>query len=909
ARIAGNDFSAGSVSAVGDPTAVILMSYNWWGSPDADAAEARIAHHFDSPTRPWVEYEPVLKRAPVPGMEFLDVAIGPTDIVLLAGEDDVTVRATVHNAGTVDVQDVAVRLRDLDTGAVIGSETVPAIGWFDNEQVTVHWPGAVEGSRLEVMLDPWDAIEEITNDNNTAVAVFGGGEDPSVFEVKARWDGDGDAFTFGRFVSGVELANRFTATVIDPDGARNVDRVTFELGPLGSITDDALRGGWKAEYDLGLLTGDTTLTVTAHDAQGNASEPWTGTVRVVPFPAWLGTPGEDDTFENGHYHLNTFYPEQLHLTHTVPSSWWVVGGKKSEFKLGLEMGVVAGLDTQRDVPIDHAFVFKLKLLGIEVFGYEADPFAFRVHQNVTVSFSGLAEGEYLTPAGLTGTLTVSDLSLLPGRFSIPEASYPVVVAGIPFTVAVGMDVDFAINAQLKVGWNTDTGSLQVLKGTYLEPVISAEPYVFGGIGVPKFNAGIRLGGELGLHYRLAYDSIDGLEDYAYGSFQINISLVATAIRRYTIGTLVIGPWTFGDVPPGSAAALGATGASDPPDVWAWPDVAADASGNVLLARVIDADEDPGEMDAEIAWALRDAEGTWSPPAAITADDRIDCDPAAAFDGDGGAVIVWVHNNIDPAVVDSTDYGVYLAAQEIYSSYWDGDSWSAPQAVTSDGVMDAQPEVAFLNGEGLLVWHRARTADSLDGDGLEIYYAAWDDQTHTWGAPASITADLRGDFSPGVAFAPDGEAAVVWVHDEDDDPATTRLRQARWNGSAWSVPASVPIPTLAGVREPRIASDSQGNMLLAWVANTGGGDILYTLTWDDTAGKWRNCSIVPDTPGLIDGLAIAAGADDHALLVWHGLDGQDDVFATVRGLTESDPWRPAGRITEDDAVEWMASAAF
>jgi len=738
---------------------------------------------------------------------------------------------------------------------------------------------------------------------------------PTVEGVTATWDANGDEQTFGRFVSGIPLVNTFAVTVDDPDGTETIDHVTFTLGHLDPVTDSDPADGWTADFDMGQLFGDTTLTVVGYDQDGYASEPWSGTVHVVPFPTWLGEPDDDDRFEDEHYHLGGFFPDELDLSHTIPQDWWTIGGKSSQFRLGVDLGLVAPLDARYDLPIEHEFVFELKILDHEVFGYNSDPLKFDLTDGVTLSFSGLADGDDLSLAGLSGSLVVSEWSPFPDdALSVPEVSrtifVPVGPVPIPITVALGMNFGIALDAELNLGLDLADRKIKVLPGTYLEPSVSAEPYIFGGLGVDWLNIGVEAGGELGLRYRGLYNSVDGYSDYAWGTFQINLRAVATAGEKHTLATWTVpsgGPWTFGNVPPSGEGPMGE--GDGHVVVLPWPNVAADGAGNVLLTRVVDADAAASQADPEIAYAMRDSSGTWSALNPVATNGLIESAPDAAFDGVGGAVVAWVANTIDPALVDTTDWGAYLQTQEIHSSYWDGTSWSAPQAVTSDAVMDGNPQIAFHNGDGLMVWEDAADTGSMDFGGFEVYYALWDKTAHTWGAPARLTNDNAGDWTPTVAFGPTGEAMAVWTHDSDGDPTTAALHYATWDGSSWSALAAVPLGSTHGVREPRIRHTSAGDVLLAWVGNEGGADILYTSVWDHTTASWAAPEAIPETPGLIEGLDLDISDSDEAVLVWHGWDGQSDLFATSRSLTTSDPWAPPVRITESVDGEWMASTMF
>ena len=76
-----------------------------------------------------------------------------------------------------------------------------------------------------------------------------------------------------------------------------------------------------------------------------------------------------------------------------------------------------------------------------------------------------------------------------------------------------------------------------------------------------------------------------------------------------------------------------------------------------------------------------------------------------------------------------------------------------------------------------------------------------------------------------------------------------------------------------------------------------------------SGLWTVVTIVPETPGVIDGLDLDISADDDALFVWHGWDGQHDLFSTSRNLGGSEPWAPPVRVTDNADGEWMTSTAF
>ena len=839
-----------------------------------------------------------------------DLQITESDVTLVPEGGGQRVTATVRNNGGVAASNVAVRFRDLNNSAVVGTQTIPTLAPYSQTDVSILWTPSAPDAVLEVMADPSDLIEETSNENNVAYASLATG----VAAVVAAYDEDSDPTRFGRYVSDIELLNTFEAVAAGP----NIDHVTFTLGSYIE-TDYSSYGGWTADFDMGQLAGDTTLTVAAYDSGSVLLDTWAGTVHVVDFPSWLGTADEDDSFDyiGSAYNLNGFFPEELQLSHTigdtdgdgiVDEDWLIIGGMESELRLGVDLGITAGLNTDQVIPVDYSFVFEAKVLDEQLFDYNNNPFDTTLSDDISVQFNPLVNADDFALEGLGLTMTLDRTSLFSDPITIAGPPMTIPIGPVPTVVEAGVRFDLELEAQLKLGLLG--GGIEVLEGTYFETIVTASPYVYGGVGVSLASAGVEVAGNLGLHYRFLYDSTNGPSDQKWGTFGLTFSAVAKlgwweARAEWSPENA---SWEFGDVPEG-VAALGAEAAAEGkrPDILPWPNVTADDSGNVLLTRVIDLDADPGEIDPEIFYAMRDATGTWTGLSAVAENDLIEGDSDGAFDGAGGAVVSWVANTIDPSLVETTPWETVLDTQEIYSAYWDGATWSTPQVVTSDTQSDGGPEVAFYNGQGLMVWEHAGGTSSTDLDGIEIMYSVWDDVGKVWGSPVALTSDTEGDWAPTLAFDNNGNAMAVWVHDDDSDPLTADLRYATWNGSAWSAIGTVPVTSTSAVREPRVAFDSSGNALLAWIGNEGAEDVLYTSTWNGST--WGTPAVIDGTPGFMEGLDLSISGADEAMLVWHGWDGEHDLFSTVRDLGSADPWTPPARMTDNADGEWMVTTTF
>jgi hypothetical protein len=108
---------------------------------------------------------------------------------------------------------------------------------------------------------------------------------PQVTGLKAKYDGNPDKAVVGRYIGGITLTETLGATVKAPTGDPVV-AVIFDLGSERFV-DANSKDGWSFPYDVGALSGNTALAVTAVTASGQTSAPYAGQVQVIPMPSWL----------------------------------------------------------------------------------------------------------------------------------------------------------------------------------------------------------------------------------------------------------------------------------------------------------------------------------------------------------------------------------------------------------------------------------------------------------------------------------------------------------------------------------------------------------------------------------------------------------------------------------------------
>ncbi len=118
---------------------------------------------------------------------------------------------------------------------------------------------------------------------------------------------------------------------------------------------------------------------------------------------------------------------------------------------------------------------------------------------------------------------------------------------------------------------------------------------------------------------------------------------------------------------------------------------------------------------------------------------------------------------------------------IYHSSFDGDGWTARQALTEGGgQMNTMPVIdAGTDGVIWAVW------SSASGKSSHLYYCVFDERG--WSRPKQIQSPLLSNTSPSILVDGENLPWVVWAgfDGQDDD-----IFFSRWNGSDWETPARV-----------------------------------------------------------------------------------------------------------------------
>ncbi len=193
--------------------------------------------------------------------------------------------------------------------------------------------------------------------------------------------------------------------------------------------------------------------------------------------------------------------------------------------------------------------------------------------------------------------------------------------------------------------------------------------------------------------------------------------------------------------------------------------------------------------------------------------------AIAVDGLGESMIVWGDGSGD-LMYQTFQQGVPGALQALAA-----------------GIGSMAPDVAYLNAnQAVMAWARSSLDDATflalkdpfaATPYQQIVFSLWDGST--WSTPTPLTLPTSGDGGVVLAACPaqdsncpaGGEVLAVWVHDEAGDISqhNTRLYYATYNGFIWTTPTAVDPLSTAKDMQPT-AAYANGEPVVAWTRNPG-----------------------------------------------------------------------------------------
>ncbi len=276
-------------------------------------------------------------------------------------------------------------------------------------------------------------------------------------------------------------------------------------------------------------------------------------------------------------------------------------------------------------------------------------------------------------------------------------------------------------------------------------------------------------------------------------------------------------------------------------------------------------------DFVVVWQLQDVHGRRFSSSGVALGGELQINvatgmggrtPSVAMDADGDFVVAWTN------LSDGAGYGVVSRRFSSAGAALTGEL----QVNTYTYSVESRPKVtAEANGDFIVVWESEH-----DGDDSGIFGRRFTSTGAAIGGEFQVNARTVGrQWFTTVAADADGDAVVTWESQAGEDGDSTVVLAQRYSSAGARVGAELQVNTytINAQRNPAVASDADGDFIVAWQSYTQDGDLsgVFAQLFDDPilADVDGNGVADPLTDGLLllrymfgfRGLTLISGAID------------------------------------------------
>ncbi|MFC1556339.1 choice-of-anchor D domain-containing protein, partial [candidate division KSB1 bacterium] len=575
-----------------------------------------------------------------------------------------------------------------------------------------------EKNRIVVSVDPANKIEETDENNNIASKVIEL-TPPQISGLYAEYDGSESQNEVGTFLRDVRAVNRLTARVTDPLGSDNIDKIVFDFGgdrKLGSKNSD----GWYVDYDMGNLKKDnTTLTVVVYNKSGLVSNPEILNIKSIYLPIWLKKYALIDKieFSNGKYSatykgyekniaqiFNSSLPE---FKWTVPPDVTFLGGKTIGPSIKLDASF------EKDI-VNNTNTFVIEPgLGFTFFD---EVKVFNRNKDLDFDLHG------------RGGLTLDDnLNIISGQFGFggsiglqffklprtPRIVYPI-VPGLNAKVSLNI----ALSGQISFDVTLDN-KFHFIKPTEIKPSLTTEVFVTASLEIlyGLATANFMAVPTLVISIPVKYTTADGVD--AYVEFKLFIPWEVNGKYLWGLWESHIASGQWGPWQKTAFAKQSEVQGSFPewPEILPNPNISTNRNGDIMLVWIKDSNPLLEETQPDIYYTIWNGEN-WQQSAPVNQDETWKSDPVVTY-FDNSALAVWTQNKLTKNSSHSSKNDIFNN-QEIFSSNWNGTTWSEPVQITDDNRGDGLAAIASnKQNRAITLWTHTSDNDYLTKDDWEI----------------------------------------------------------------------------------------------------------------------------------------------------------------------------------------------
>ncbi|MGB2697463.1 MAG: hypothetical protein WBD28_06335 [Candidatus Zixiibacteriota bacterium] len=272
---------------------------------------------------------------------------------------------------------------------------------------------------------------------------------------------------------------------------------------------------------------------------------------------------------------------------------------------------------------------------------------------------------------------------------------------------------------------------------------------------------------------------------------------------------------------------------------------------------------------------------WSAPVPVQIYEYWDLHPALTTDSLGNIWAVW------QSLRDVSGYNFNVCA-----SYHDGISWSSPELITTGPQYDLEPAVATdRNGKIWVAWKSWKPENSQVSSEIMASYFNWS----YWHPPMRVTSDTFDNCDPSITSDETGKVWIAWASNRDSD---WNIYSSYYDGS-WSLPVAVTTHS-ADDLQAKITTDGAGKVWVAWQSFRDGNANIY-MSSNGGSGWSLPYQITSDTLDDISP-SFSQNSSESIWLSWMSKRcGNWDIFASLYdGLS----WSYPRQITDNTANDYL-----
>ncbi|MBI4295413.1 MAG: hypothetical protein HY669_04520 [Chloroflexi bacterium] len=336
-----------------------------------------------------------------------------------------------------------------------------------------------------------------------------------------------------------------------------------------------------------------------------------------------------------------------------------------------------------------------------------------------------------------------------------------------------------------------------------------------------------------------------------------------------------------------------------------PSMAIDGEDNVHLVYY-----DDTLINNDIMYRVNTGNGAWSPETNASHNEGESFGPKLLASPEGNLYLVWQDDEFsfsyqvllsskapeadweDPVIVSLTEFDSLLSTiardsdgafhvvwtditpgnwEILYSSSLDGKNWSTPENISNNEGLSSNPSLTIDTEDTLhLAWEDDTGGNS---DILYTYKRKGDD----WSDSENVSRNTGSSTNPRILSDAQGNLHLAW---NDDTPGNWDIYYAsRPRGGLWSKAENVS-RTKGASGFPALALDSKGTLHLAWHDDTPGNFEVYHTTRPQ--GKtWAKPVNVSNSKGDSADVTMAIDRKDTVHLAWtDNTPGNWDIFYTA-----------------------------